>query len=418
MSTRSTASANSAAPAGQGQRRRSARGLSLAAAALVAVGLVAPAAGATDLIGIGLNRGTWNEVNPEAPWAARAGLQAVSLNGSFYVMGGRTPLDPSVVSFPGASQIWGDVWRSDDRGRSWRQVTAQAPWPARAYFQAVTLRGSMYVLGGQNFRFGGCPGGAPACSDFFSDVWRSRDGATWKQLTSGAGWTGRAGLSAVVHEGAIYVLGGSRNDDSAVVGGPPQREYFNDVWRSYDGVHWKQMTAAAPWEARAGAVVVSRGSWMYLLGGEKGFTCDSIPGQPTDPGSCEPPYFNDVWRSKDGAHWEQVTPSAGWSPRPGHQCVVMLGQFLCFGGFGLQGNPVDMWASWNGRDWRKLSSTPWGATSGDQIKYDFDALVVPGPCSLVPRLYTFGGDRETFDFTDPTNYLRVDNDVWRFTPRL
>ena len=34
-----------------------------------------------------------------------------------------------------------------------------------------------------------------------------------------------------------------------------------------------------------------------------------------------------------------------------------------------------------------------------------------------PRVLTFGGDRETFDFADPENYLRVDNDVWTFTSR-
>jgi hypothetical protein len=45
------------------------------------------------------------------------------------------------------------------------------------------------------------------------------------------------------------------------------------------------------------------------------------------------------------------------------------------------------------------------------VKYDFDALVVDGTTVL-----TFGGDRETFDFADPENYLRVDNDVWSFAP--
>ena len=32
------------------------------------------------------------------------------------------------------------------------------------------------------------------------------------------------------------------------------------------------------------------------------------------------------------------------------------------------------------------------------------------------EIITVGGDRETFDFTDPENYLRVDNDVWSFAP--
>ena len=35
---------------------------------------------------------------------------------------------------------------------------------------------------------------------------------------------------------------------------------------------------------------------------------------------------------------------------------------------------------------------------------------------MQPSILTFGGDRETFDFTDPLNYLNVDNDVWRFAP--
>jgi hypothetical protein len=33
-----------------------------------------------------------------------------------------------------------------------------------------------------------------------------------------------------------------------------------------------------------------------------------------------------------------------------------------------------------------------------------------------PAIYTFGGDRETFDFNDPVNYLRIDDDIWRFAP--
>ena len=31
-------------------------------------------------------------------------------------------------------------------------------------------------------------------------------------------------------------------------------------------------------------------------------------------------------------------------------------------------------------------------------------------------MLTLGGDRETFDFADPENYLRVDRDVWSFAP--
>ena len=366
----------------------------------------------------------WTEINAAAPWEARAGLQALRLGRDFYIMGGRTPRAPSgPVVIPGDSDIWADVWKSRDRGRTWRQVNDGAGanhWPARAYFQAVTKQGRMFVLGGQDF--GLIPNPDPTCapfcppfistSNFYNDVWSSRNGRRWEQLTSDAGWPPRAGLTSVVFRGEIYVFGGSFNDDSAVIGGPPQRVYFNDVWKSRDGRTWELLTEAAPWLPRAGAAAVVKGGYIYLLGGEEGFLCQPV-------GSCTPPYFNDVWRTQDGVTWEEVTSSAGWSPRPGHQAVVLRNQIYVFGGFGQSqdpsqpfaaANPVDMWSSRDGAEWTQVTDNPWTASVPEDIKYDFDALSAGG------SIYTFGGDRETFDFFDVTNYLNVDNDVWRYTP--
>jgi hypothetical protein len=96
---------------------------------------------------------------------------------------------------------------------------------------------------------------------------------------------------------------------------------------------------------------------------------------------------------------------------------VLLNNFVCFGGFGPFGNPMDVWVSKTGEHWTQVSDSPWNAASSDEIKYDFDAIAVQGGRGgMRPSIFTFGGDRETFDFSDPTNYLRVDNDVWRFSP--
>jgi hypothetical protein len=352
----------------------------------------------------------WHEVNDDAAWDARAGLQVVSLRNSFYLMGGRTPIDPTIVPVPGASIIWADVWRSKDKGKSWTKIldsNEEGHWPARAYFQAVTKGKYMYVLGGQDFNVfeNPDPSGPPLIpvSQFFNDVWRSRDGVTWQQMTDNADWEGRAGLSSVVFKGEIYVMGGSKNDDSAIIGPEgPQRIYFNDVWKSRDGKEWKQVIKNGPWAPRAGAIAVEKNGYIYIIGGEEGFIGDP------------PPYFNDVWRSRDGKNWKLVTSNAEWSARPGHQCVVVKDMFVLFGGFGFP-NPMDMWISKKGANWKLLENSPWNAVSPAEIKYDFDALVAPGHHGHQPAIYTFGGDRETFDFTDPTNYLNVDNDVWRFS---
>ena len=154
------------------------------------------------------------------------------------------------------------------------------------------------------------PQGVPA-SDFFSDVWRSADGVRWREMTAGGDpamrWTGRARLSAAVFGDYIYVMGGSKNDDQAIGGpGGPPRIYFNDVWRSRDGQAWEEVTPNAAWTPRAGAVVVAKDNHLYLLGGEDGFFCDPtrpIVARPTTttcgahatarPGNSSPPQRDD-----------------------------------------------------------------------------------------------------------------------------
>lgn len=362
---------------------------------------------------------SWMLINDSADWSARAGLQAVSINDTFYVLGGRTPKVPSNPPIQGDSYIWNDVWMSADMGMTWSLVhnndTSSSYWPARAYFQAVTKNDSMYIIGGQNYNVALNPVDSTlfSFSDFFNDVWVSADGMHWKQQTDSAGWEGRAGLSAVVFRDAIYVMGGSTNDDAAVIGGPPVRIYYNDVWKSSDGKNWEMLTDSADWSKRAGGIAVVKDDYLYMIGGEVGFLC--LPGLPC------PPYFNDVWRTQNGIDWELVTTNAAWAPRPGHQVVVADGKFVLFGGFGLDpenpflpANPIDTWTSTDGVVWEKLIAPPWNAVAPTEIKYDFDALVAYDQNSQQDYIYTFGGDRETFNFADPFNHLNIDNDVWKF----
>ena len=362
----------------------------------------------------------WSPVTRHAEWEGRAGLQAIDLGKDLFVMGGRGAFNPFQTT------IYQDVWKSSDRGASWEKVSGPAEWPARAYFQAVRHRGRIVVLGGQNFDTLPNPGfprtarrrrppasrSSPPRSSS-TTCGAARTARTGTPLTENAGWAGRAGLSAVVFRGEIYVFGGSQGDDAST--GGQGRKLFNDVWKSRDGKHWAPVTAAAPWAPRAGAAAVVKDGYIYLLGGERGFTC-----RPPAASACVPErdlYFNDVWRTRNGKDWEQVTAAAGWSPRPGHQCVVALDQIVCFGGYGEPKNPNDIWASRDGKRWLELekpASPPWRAVDPDAREVRLRRArrarraLRPRPVHL-----TFGGDRERFELPAEENAKRVDNDVWR-----
>jgi hypothetical protein len=357
-------------------------------------------------------------------WEPRAGLQAVELHNHIFVIAGRTPLEDPFNPF--ASFIHGDVWVSSDLGKTWVELIEDAEsaglWRNRAYFEAVTKGNYMYIMGGQNFStFQICPPDCPPVipSQFFNDVWRSADGVNWQQMSGdgGAPWAARAGLSAVNFKGKLWVLGGSQGDDFSIGGGENNRILFNDVWYSNDGSEWHLATDNAPWEARAGGATVVKNGWIYLLGGEKGFVAESD-------------YFNDVWRSRDGVNWEEVTGPNGaeWSPRPGHKCSVLANHIVCLGGFGVPFFPSDIWVSQDGSEWTQVSDSPWNNNPDplcnfnppplicDNIRYDFDMLTVKGAkAGMKPSIFTFGGDREVF-FPIPNNHLRVENDVWRYYP--
>lgn len=361
----------------------------------------------------------WNLVNPSSDWAARAGLQAVSIGESFYILGGRTPKPPVFPPIPGDSYIWNDVWKSDDKGLTWSNIlendSTGSHWAARGYFQALTRNDSIFIMGGQNYKVIPSPEDSTliSFSDFFNDVWVSPDGISWQQLTDSANWSGRAGLSSVVYRDEFYVMGGSINDDASIIGGAPGRIYYNDVWKSADGINWQQLTDSADWIPRAGGIAVVKDDFIYMIGGEEGFLCED--GKPC------PPYFNDVWRTQDGSNWELVTPEASWPSRPGHQVVVADGEFVLFGGFGIDtlnpfvaANPIDVWTSKDGASWVLNENSPWNATTPEEVKYDFDALTAYDAENNKTFIYSFGGDRETFNFFDPTNHLNIDNDVWQF----
>lgn len=122
-----------------------------------------------------------------------------------------------------------DIWGSTNLGATWTQTTAVPTFGSLGSISrhaSVVVANRVYVIGG----FHG--------SSDVNRVWRSDTDnvvdQNWTQVATGTRFSARRSHSAVVLDGAIYVISGFDGTNR-----------LNDVWRSADqGVTWTNVHAA------------------------------------------------------------------------------------------------------------------------------------------------------------------------------
>jgi hypothetical protein len=128
-----------------------------------------------------------------------------------------------------------------------------------------------FVYDGRIWLIGGSDG-------LMKDVWCSTNGTTWTRVLAEGPWRGYL-ASGVVAGGKMWVMGGAGTYYDYVFS-------VNDVWCSKDGLHWTEVTPQAPWVPRQDFPIVVFNRRMWILGGERRLTIrDSI-------------FLNDVWYSE------------------------------------------------------------------------------------------------------------------------
>ena len=174
-----------------------------------------------------------------------------------------------------------------------------------------------------------------AASTFYNDVYRSTDGINWTLVTAAAGWTARGYAGIVVFNSLMWIMGGqSATGDKG------------DVWYSSDGVTWTQATASA-WGIRRMFGITSFNSKMWVAGGQVG-TAN---------------FYNDVWSSSDGVTWVRATNNAPWVARSRLGFIGFNGKLRVLGGqlsTEFIGAGGDLWSSTDGVTWARDSSNPFG----------------------------------------------------------
>jgi hypothetical protein len=276
----------------------------------------------------------WTPVNEKAPFAPRDGAGALTFNGRMWLLGGWNPFDK--INFPKVcnSEVWSsadgvgwtrhlkqapweprhtagyaihdnkmwivggdanqghyqhDVWSSHD-GVDWRLATDRVPWGPRVLHHTVSFKNRLWVFGGQTL-----PQFAPEKEAFYADAWCSSDGAEWHKMADNLPWAprGMIGGAAVLHD-KIWLLGGGTYDTPL----KPDRNFYNDVWSSTDGVNWQQTASKTPWTPRQYHDVITFDNRLWVTQGY----------------NAKGGNRNDVWHSADGINWEEV-PNTPWAPR-------------------------------------------------------------------------------------------------------
>jgi hypothetical protein len=205
-------------------------------------------------------------------------------------------------------------------------------------------------------------------NDYYNDVWRSDNGVDWICVTKNAVINPRIFTSSIVFKNKMWVIGGFRN-----------AEIYNDVWNSDNGVDWNQITGNANFSPRFLHGVVVFNNTLYLFGGYNRINTK-----------------NDLWKSYDGLNWAPVNIN-GIQPRGVEGFLVFKDHIWIIGGINIINNSSfnnynDVWKSNDGKNWQCVSTN---ANLPSGVNY----YLVYNDCILSFGLRGISGETK--------------NDVWR-----
>ena len=284
---------------------------------------------------------SWKKIKCAAEFAPRDGAGALVFNDSLRLIGGWNPLDKNNFPLICNNEVWsshnGLNWvRTKDNTFVNKNFNPLLDWEGRHTAGYVLYKNKMWIIGGDANQ-----------GKYISDIWNSSDGKNWNLINSEPPWSPRVLHHTFVFNGRIFVIGGQTLPQFA----SSEEKFFNDIWSSDDGIHWKKESDSSNFSPRGmiGGNAVFKGN-VWILGG----------GTYNTPKSPKRNFFNDVWNSKNGIDWNLVVNTSPWEPRQYHDITVWDNKLWIIGGVNKKfKNLNDVWFSENGLNWIELPNTPW-----------------------------------------------------------
>lgn len=237
-----------------------------------------------------------------------------------------------------------EIWASSD-GVNWILVNDSPPYRHQSLF--TVYDGYLWAFDGRSFR--------------------TKDGVDWEQVSQ---YSPPRGGRVVTFKEAIWIL------------------HESSFYRSVDGIEWELM-GAVPWLYRPTPALLVHNNKLYAFSGVINY------------GSMFEVYFNDVWSSSDGVHWDQVTDQAPWRGKIWTTYVSYEGRIWILGGYNSYlgtdyGNDNEIWTSVDGKEWEQ---------------YFFENVWSP---RHAPFTWNFEGSLWLAGGYGGGGVHRLFNDVWKF----
>ena len=339
---------------------------------------------------------SWSEINPDAAWSQRYDHAGAVFNDKMWIFGG---YDQGRMK---GDTYLEDIWSSED-GESWALETENAPWKGRRGHSVNVFNDgtgeALYLIGGFEVDE------ATKYRQYTNDVWKSSDGVNWIQVkertdsyadTTISDWNPRFNHSClrVNFDGKdyLYIIGGSAMREN--YSGLYSFKYYNDIWRSKDGITWEEVPSEDFGErSELAAFFDGETGRLYVHGGVHGKLLESENNYHHPVANYEA-----VWYTDDGLNWQVDTSLI--IGRAGHDIFKYRGYLWMFPGSNNSYKKFHM--AWGNTHYtyRKGKVGEW--------ELDSEGSAFNGRHSYVrlnfkDKVYVMGGE---------TGDMGPDNDIW------
>lgn len=176
------------------------------------------------------------------------------------------------------------------------------------------------------------------------EVWASNDGKYWRYVSDIPNMPARNSPRVLKFNGKLWILGDNYNSKTG------------EIWNSVDAINWKPSSNKPPFSSRIAYAAAVYKNHIWLIGG--------AVNPKNKLGGNKPQIHSDIWKSKDGLHWQLVDEDAEFGKRFGHKLIVFKDWLLLIGGEGTLRYPYineangAVWASKDGENWIQKKVIP------------------------------------------------------------